>query len=115
MRPVQAAAVAGSQTSNLISESDVGLAVPCARQNETVEVTVVPDTGPGAVTVADVIVVNNSGVTEVSCAQLKAAWLAPDAAVRPSASAKPMLLPVPCMISPVVGYCAHPSGRRTAT
>src|SRR5688572_21756604 len=102
MRPVQAAGVAGSHTSNLISESAEGLAMPRTRQNVTAELTglgmVVSGTGPAGTTAAAQMV-DASGVTEVSCAQLKAAWLAPDAADRPSASAKPMLLLVPCMIS----------------
>jgi hypothetical protein len=112
MRPVQAAAVAGSHTSNLISESPVGpaaRAIPCTRQKPTPAVTVVPDTGPGGRSAAEDMVVE-SEVTEVSCAQLKAARLAPDTAVSPSASAKPMLLLVPCMNFPCDWLLRPPYG-----
>src|SRR5712664_3681428 len=99
MRPVQSAAVGGSHTSNLISESCDGLAVPCTRQNGTL--TAAPPTVAGGVTIAADVIVDASGVTDVNWAQLKPAWLAPDAPASPSAS--PMLpLLVTCMISPVV-------------
>jgi hypothetical protein len=88
-RPVQAAAVAGSQTSNLISESDEGRAVPVTRQNGTL-IVVPPMTAGGVTTVADVMVAA-SDVTDDNCSQVYAACPVPYAAVSPSASAKPML------------------------
>src|SRR2546430_17545210 len=50
MRPVHAPAVGGNQTSNFISESEVGLAVPWTRQNGTVTATppIVAGGGVGA-------------------------------------------------------------------
>src|SRR3981189_596461 len=99
MRPVQSAAVGGSHTSNLISESCDGPAVPCTRQNGTP--TVAPPTVAGGVPIAAGVIVDASGVPDVNWAQLKPAWLAPDTAVSPSASASPMLpLLVTCMIFP---------------
>src|SRR5438093_11637769 len=108
MRPVHAAAVAGSQTSNLISESPVGLAVPCTRQNGTLGVT--PLTVVLAGSSAAAVIVDASGVTEVNCAQLSAACVTPDAPARPRPSAltaAPItVLLVPCMKSPN-GYRAR--------
>src|SRR5438067_897594 len=101
MRPVQAAAVSGSQTSNLISESDDGLAVPCTRQNATVGVT--PLTVVLAGTAVAAVMVAASDVTEVNCAQLSAAWPTPGAAAKPSAIAAAIaFLLIPCMKSPNV-------------
>ena len=102
IRPVQAAAVGGSHTSNLISESNDGLAVPCTRQNGTL--TGAPPIVVEAVTIVADVMLDASGVTDAKLAQLKAAWLAPDAAASPSASANPMLsLLVTCMIPPMIG------------
>jgi len=85
----------------LISESNDGLATPCTRQSGTV--TVFPLIVAGGVTSAADVIVDASGVTDVNWAQLKLAWLAPDAPASPSASASAMLpLLVTCMISPVV-------------
>ena len=89
IRPVQAAAVGGSHTSNLISESDEGRAVPFTRQNGTLIVAPPMDAG-GVTTVADVMVAA-SDVTDANCSQLNAACPVPYAAVRPSASARPRL------------------------
>jgi hypothetical protein len=114
MRPVQAATVAGSHTSNLISESDDGLAVPCTRHRGTVSAT--PLIVAGGVTIVADVIVDGSGVTDVNCAQVKAASLAPDAAVIPSASASLMLpVLVTCMISPVVWLLLGPHSRPKAT
>src|SRR5882762_6553344 len=85
MRPVHAAAVGGSHTSNLISESCDGLAVPCTRQNGTL--TAAPPIVAGGVTSAAEFIVDASAVTDVRLAQSSAAFAAPDAAVRPKASA----------------------------
>src|SRR5437870_13172878 len=101
MRPVQSAAVGGSHTSNLISESNEGLATPCTRQNATV--TAAPPIVAGGVTIPADVIVDASGVTDVKLAQLKAAWVAPDAPASPSASASAIpipLLAVRCMTSP---------------
>src|SRR5437773_12570899 len=107
MRPVQSAAVGGSHTSNLISESNDGLAVPCTRQNGTL--TAAPPIVVGAVTIVADVMLDASGVTDAKLAQLKAARLAPDAAASPSASANPMLpLLAPCMTPPVIGRLAPP-------
>src|SRR5881392_272828 len=112
MRPVQSAAVGGSHTSNLISESNDGLAVPCTRQNGTL--TAAPPIVVGAVTIVADVMLDASGVTDAKLAQLKAAWLAPDAAASPSASANPMLpLLVTCMIPPMIGRMG-PLRRRPA-
>src|SRR6185436_4951809 len=111
MRPLQAAAVAGSQTSNLISESLDGLAVPCTRQYGTVVVT--PLTGVPAGTSTAAVIVDASEVTEVNCAQLSAACAAPDAPAKPTPSALTAVamtvLRIPCMRSP--RWLSRPSGR----
>ena len=70
-RPVHWSLAAGSQTSNLISESDDGRAMPSTRQNGTVTRTP-PTVAGAATTVADEIVVA-SGFTAASPAQSDAA------------------------------------------
>src|SRR6267378_3976682 len=106
MRPVQAAAVAGSHTSNLISESEDGRAVPCTRQNDTL--TGLPLMVPGGVIAAEVIV-HVSGAGDVSALQSVAAQFAPDAAASANATAAPLLL-VPSMSSPG-SWLLRPSRR----
>jgi hypothetical protein len=71
MRPVQLAAVGGSHTSHLISESNDGRAVPCTRQKGTL--TAAPPIVAGGVTIAADVIVDASGVTDARLAQLKAA------------------------------------------
>src|SRR3954449_5742361 len=63
MRPVHAVAVGGSQTSNLISESVLGRAVPCTRQNGTVTAT--PPIVAGAVIASAAVMVDESDVTPI--------------------------------------------------
>src|SRR4051794_16783728 len=75
MRPVQSADVGGSQTSNLISESLLGRAVPCTRQNGTV--TAAPPMVAGAVTESAAVIVEESEVTPSSALQSTAAWATP--------------------------------------
>src|SRR4051794_19147787 len=99
MRPVQAAAVVGSQTSNLISESEDGRAVPCTRQSGT-DTFAPPMVAGGLTTVADVIV-DPSGTTLVKPAQLTAPYTVPDVATSPSASAAPMMAGCP-LLEPVL-------------
>jgi hypothetical protein len=67
MRPVHAAAVGGSQTSNLISESEVGLAVPWTRQNGTV--TAAPPIVAGGVMESAAVIVDESEVTDIRLLQ----------------------------------------------
>src|SRR5689334_19678394 len=111
MRPVHAAAC-GSHTSNLISESDDGRAVPCTRHIGTV--TFWPEiTAGGVTTAADVIVVVASGETPVRLPHGIAACAAPDAAAKHNATASLRVAPPPplpcflmaCMTSPLVGFC----------
>src|SRR4051794_25447594 len=68
MRPVHALPC-GSQTSHLISESDVGFAVPCTRHIGTV--TVCPPTIVLAATGVADVTVDPSGVTDARAAHDK--------------------------------------------
>src|SRR5262245_56414142 len=71
MRPVQSAAFGGSQTSNLISESDDGRATPSTRQVGTV--TVAPPIVAGGDTRAAAVIVASAVVIATRPAQLVAA------------------------------------------
>src|SRR2546430_6853497 len=74
MRPVHAPAVGGNQTSNFISESEVGLAVPWTRQNGTVTAT--PPIVAGGVMYSAAVIVDESEVTDIRLPQ-STAWAAP--------------------------------------
>src|SRR6478672_6542260 len=75
MRPVHAASVGGSHTSNLISESALGLAVPCTRQKGTE--TAAPPMVAGGVIESAAVIVAESDVTARRALQ-STAWAPPE-------------------------------------